>query len=244
LAGATVSTTIVGVDNPAAVGPYTVRMTTFSDAGVEQETADVIIYIVDTVSVTAHVDATLTFAVAGVNNGVAINGVTTAATTTATTTPFGDLLPNVQKVVGQKLTVATNASAGYTVTVQQDGELATAAGSNINSFNNAPTGAGSTTPVAWADPSGDINSNWTWGHMGLTTTDTSLSGGADFSASKFAGMNGSAPMQVMSHTGPANGATSGEGVGQASIAYAVKISPLQEAGDYSTTLTYIITPTY
>jgi hypothetical protein len=47
----------------------------------------------------------------------------------------------------------------------------------------------------------------------------------------------------MGHDGPADGTT--DGVGDAYIGYQVQISPLQEAGDdYTTTLRYVITPTF
>jgi hypothetical protein len=77
--------------------------------------------------------------------------------------------------------------------------------------------------------------------MGLTTNDASLSV-LDFSGSKFAGLNGTAPIEVMYNNGPA--AAEIVGVGLARVAYEIEISDLQEAGDYSTTLTYICTPQF
>ena len=47
----------------------------------------------------------------------------------------------------------------------------------------------------------------------------------------------------MAHSGPSDGTTLG--VGRATIGYQAQITALQEAGDdYSTTLTYIATPTF
>jgi len=49
-------------------------------------------------------------------------------------------------------------------------------------------------------------------------------------------------LPIFGHTGPVNGAT--VGVGTTTVAYKLAITDLQEAGDYSNTLTYICTPTY
>ena len=76
--------------------------------------------------------------------------------------------------------------------------------------------------------------------MGLTTNDSDLA--TDFTSSKYAGLNNTDAMEVMSHNGPADGSTQDKGL--ASVAYTIEITDLQEAGDYITTLTYICTPTY
>ena len=46
----------------------------------------------------------------------------------------------------------------------------------------------------------------------------------------------------MGHTGPANAA--GVGIGTTTVGYKIELSSLQEAGDYTTTLTYVATPTF
>jgi len=46
----------------------------------------------------------------------------------------------------------------------------------------------------------------------------------------------------MYNGGPSDGTTDHVGVTQ--VAYSVRITSLQEAGDYTNTLTYICTPTY
>jgi hypothetical protein len=183
----------------------------------------------------------LTFGVAAVNAGTTINGQVTTATSTATSTPFGTLAPDTDVIVGQRLSVSTNASDGFVVTVQQDDEMTSAAGSNINSFNNAANDSGTIVPEAWSNPAGTLGSDNTYGHMGLTSDDGVI-GGIDFTGAKFAGLSGTNALAVMSHNGPANSATTG--IGTTDIAYRARISALQEAGDYTSTLTYICTPTY
>lgn len=232
---------IATTTNPVA-GSYTISISTKDGGGTELEKADVKVYILSNISVTGHVDSSLTFQITGINPGQNINGALTTATSTATTTTFGTLDPTgATSTVGQELSVSTNATDGYTVTVMQDHELQSAGGANINSFNNAPTGTGSTTPIAWVNPLGLLNNSNTWGHMALTSNDADVVG-TDFTSSKYAGLAGVSPLAIMSHTGPADGST--QNIGKARVAYSIKITALQEAGDYTNTLTYICTPQF
>lgn len=242
--GAGAQTIIIpGVANPNSAGYYTINIQSMDDTGpTELEASDVKVYIIDDVSVSASVDSTLTFTIAGVNAGTAVNGATTNATSTATSTPFGDLVPNATSTVAQTLAVGTNANDGFTVTVMQNVDgFRSPGGATINSFANAADGSASTTPEGWVDPLGEITNNATWGHWGLTSDDASLSG-IDFSGSKFAGLLNAQPMQIMYHNGPSNGTI--QGAGSTTVAYSVKITALQEAGDYTNTLTYVVTPQY
>lgn len=236
--------TIGSLINPNAAGPYEIALSTRDENDVVKESISVYVYIIDDVTMTADVESHLTFTIAGLDAGIDVNGVLTTATTTATTTPFGTLPTSASTTVGQLLTVATNADDGFTVTVQQTQELTSAAGSNINSFNNSLDDTGSTTPVDWAPPKGTLDNTYTYGHMGLTADDATLSwgGGDPFGAEKYAGLNSSDPLEIMYHTGPVSGAGEGEGI--ARVAYTAEISALQEGGDYSNTLTYICTPQY
>lgn len=199
--------------------------------------------IVDHVTVSANVDTSLTFSVSGVNSSSTVNGsaTTTIATTTPTTLPFGTLPIGVSRTLAHDLTVSTNASNGYTVTVEQTGRLQSTTGATIDGFID---GANTTTPASWIKPSANIANTDTYGHWGLTSTDgtTTRSALDEFSSDKW--VSGSTtPIVIMGNTGPADGVTSG--VGTARIGYQIQISALQEAGDdYTTTLRYIVTPTF
>jgi len=236
----------INTTNPGTKGDYDVTVSRLNSSYVEQEMTETKVYIIEQVSVTAHVNASLTFEVAPVDANTSINGATTNATSSTTTIPFGDLNIGSDTIVGQKLTVSTNASDGYTVTVQQDGELTSAAGATINSFDNNADGSGSTTPHAWNVAAGTLGSAETYGHMGITTDDGdlngALAGGTGFAGNNYAGLNGVAPLAIMGHDGPVNGQTTG--IGTTNVAYRVDITGLQEAGDYQSTLTYVCTPTY
>ncbi len=225
------------ITNPASVNSYEFTVTAGpSDSGQYR------VAIVDNVLVTANVDTTLTFTVNGTTTGATVNGspTTTSTNTTSVLLPFGTLAQNVSKTLAQDLTVATNARNGYVVTVEQDANLQSSTGADIDGFID---GAYTNTPAAWIAPGNNIGSESTWGHWGLTTNDPSLLGaGVDFTSDQWVSAS-TTPRAVMAHGGPADGVTLG--AGRATVGYQAQITALQEAGDdYSTTLTYIATPTF
>lgn len=237
--------TVANHTNPAAADTaYSVTISAHNANDSEIELTETKVYIIDDVEVKATVPATLTFDVAALNPNSTrntINGISLTGTSTPTSLDFDTLSDTSSSTLGHELTVSTNASGGYTVTVQQDAELTNGAADNINSFDNAADGAGTTTTHVWNGPDATLGSDWTYGHMGVIGDDTTNMA-VDYSGSKYAGLVAASKMQVMAHNGPANG--TGEGTGIAGVAYTIEISALQEAGDYTSTLTYVCTPTY
>jgi hypothetical protein len=132
--------------------------------------------------------------------------------------------------------VTTNATNGYSVTVQQNQDLTNAAGATIHAF---PAGG---SPAAWSDPAGTLNATTTYGHLAFTTDDTTLTAGNPYGGSKWNGFSGGTPVEVLYNGGPADGSTQGKAV--ANVAFRIAITSLQDAGDYTNTLTYIATPAF
>jgi hypothetical protein len=195
--------------------------------------------IIDDVTVTANVNTEFTFTIAGVANLQSVNGspTTTATTTTATTVPFETLTNNVSKVLAQDLTVSTNAIQGFVVTVEQSQNLLSSTGADIDGFAN---GTYTNSPAPWSTPTNSISNENTWGHWGITSED-------DLNLNEFGTdlwiSASTTPRQVFSHSGPADGLTAN--IGATRIGYQAQITALQEAADdYTTTLTYIATPTF
>lgn len=185
--------------------------------------------ILDDVVVSASVDTNFSFTVGGVDAAFSVNGTSTTATSTATTIPFGTLAPGAISTLAQDLTVTTNASNGFAVTVYQSSNLLSSTGADIDGFID---GAYTDTPTSWAHPSTNPSSENTWGHWGLTSGDPDLFGSNLWVAAS------STPRTVFSHNSVTNASTT-------RVGYQAEISPLQEAGtDYTTTLTYIATPTF
>ena len=225
------------ITNPSA----TTTTYTIDIGGSMSDSGQVRVAIVDQVVVSANVDTSLTFTVSGVNSSSTVNGspTTTIATSTSNTLPFGTLPIGVSRTLAHDLAVTTNAAVGYTVTVEQTGDLQSTTGATIDGFID---GSDTVTPSAWQTPATLIANPDTYGHWGFTSTDFDTIRSADFSSNTW--VSGSTtPIVIMGNTGPADGTTAG--IGAARIGYQVQISALQEAGDdYTTTLRYIATPTF
>jgi len=232
--------TTLAINNPGSEGDYDITVRTFASTspGTVIDESVLKVYIINGVYVSAKVNSTLTFSVTGVDADEVVNGITTNGTSSPTTIPFGTLDSAASTTVAQQLAVTTNASQGYSVTVEQDGDLESGGSATIDSF---ASGTPPASPIAWAGPGGTLGQLNEYGHMGLTTNDNdgTLS---TFASSKYTGFDGTNPLVVMAHTGPADGST--QSIGLARVAYTVEITDLQEAGDYESNLTYICTPTY
>jgi hypothetical protein len=227
------------VGNPMGILSYEFLITI---ANATNDTGRTRVAIVNYVEVTAEVETSFDFVVTGLATSSAVNGTSTTGASTATEIPFGILDAGTMYTLAQELTVETNARNGFVVTVQQDGNLRSSTGADIDGFSN---GTYVNTPTAWSAPTNVLLNENTWGHWGLTSNDATLNadefntaGGGDrwVAAS-------TTPRAVFTHTGPADGTT--QDYGLARVGYQVQITPLQEAGDdYTTTLMYIATPTF
>lgn len=219
--------------NPSSAGSYRITI-----GGTSSDSGETRVAVIDDVVVTASVDTIFTFTVSGLATSTSLNGLSTNGSTTATVMAFNTLAPGTEWLLGQQLTVSTNARNGFTVTVVEDQNLLSSTGADIDLFNN---GATTSIPEVWAPPDSTIDSDETYGHMGVTSDDTDLNSG-EFVGSKFAG-NFNTPRVVFSHNGPANGTTQDKGT--AKVGFQIEIGSLQEAGtDYTNTLTYVATPTF
>jgi hypothetical protein len=224
--------------NPAA-GSYQIPIVT--DNGATVDSGETRVAIVDNVTVTASVDTVFTFGVQGVAGDTSVGSDTTGGTTTATTIPFGELTAGTASTAAQSLGVITNAANGFVVTVEVDQQLS-AGGADIDGYIN---GAYTTTPTAWTSPAGTLGSENTYGHWGLSSTDTTLTaglsdlytGGANFVSAS------TSPVEVFRNDGPVN--TNGAGTGSTTVIYKVETTALQEAAtNYTATLTYVATPIF
>ena len=224
--------------NPSATTSYAIDI-----GGSMPDTGQVRVAIIEEVTVSASVDTSLTFIVAGVGASSTVNGspTTTSATTSNLSLPFGTLAINVSKVLAQDLTVTTNATHGYSVTVEQSGALQSTTGATIDGFID---GLDTASPVNWQAPGALLANPASYGHWGITSNDATTSRLApdEFGADEWIAATTS-PRVIMGHTGPSDGTE--QGSGYARVGYQIQISALQEAGDdYTTTLRYIATPVF
>jgi hypothetical protein len=222
------------ITNPSVVGSYVVRIN-----GTMPDVADTRIAIVNAVTVSAAVDTTLTFRIIGLATSTDVNGDLTTGSTSPDRIEFGRLVPGVAKVMGQDLTVQTNARAGFVVTVIQNQNLLSNTGADIDVFQN---GNGKSAPVAWTAPSNTLGNEDTYGHYGITSEDADLNGD-EFGTALYAGNFATTSRVIFSHNGPADGVT--PNIGSTSVAFRIEIGSLQEAAtDYTNRITYVCTPTF
>lgn len=176
--------------------------------------------------------------ISGISSGTCIEnsggscppGYTTTATSTATTMGFGHLVVGDGNfnISGQRVTVTTNATGGYTTTVQQDANLTSSQGDSI-----AVVSGTNASPTAF-------NTGVITGWFGYHTTDGTLCTGTPgrfvVSNDRFAALS-ITPYEVACSTG----AVTSEAT---DIVYKLVVGTVQEAGNYQNTLTYISTATY
>jgi hypothetical protein len=227
------------ITNPGTAGSYTIDI-----AGTFGDTGTAMVAIIEDVTITATVAATLTFTISGVGSGQSVNGATTTITTNATSVAFGTLTVNSSSTAAQDLAVTTNADDGFTVTIFQDQNLTSGGGSDIDCFDDGVC-VDYTSAASWSAPAGILDQEDTYGHFGITSEDESLGTNCAsdyYGTDLWAGLSGTTQAEVMCHTGPADGSTAHKGA--ARVGFNIEITALQEAGDYTNTLTYIATPTY
>lgn len=229
------------VTNPAGIQSYEFVITV---ANATSDTGRTRVAIVNYVVVSAIVNTTFDFVVSGAATSTIVNSTTTSGASSATLIPFGVLTAGNVYTIAQGLSVSTNAANGFVVTVQQDGNLRSSTGADIDGFID---GAYTNTPGSWVAPSNSLLVENTWGHWGLTSDDSDIETG---SPNEFTVGGGdkwvaasTTPRIVYAHDDPVNGV--GQGFGTTTVGYRVQITPLQEAADdYQTTLMYIATPTF
>lgn len=174
----------------------------------------------------ATASPTLSVSIAGVSLGTVLAGETTTISTTSTAMSFSTLPVGSAVVAAQSITVTTNATGGYTTTLQQDGDLR-------NPTNSIPAlAASNASPAVWPI-------SVSTGEFGYHTTDSVLCTGTGgrFSSNNSYAAATSTPTEVACNTTEVNSE-------QTYLIYKLQIGSLQQAGTYSNNITYITTAIY
>lgn len=213
-----------------------------SDTPVDKTTGK--LAVIESVRVTATVDPTISFSIAGINTGTSACGATPDIDTTTGTNaplavPFGTMILNNFKDAAHNLTVSTNAASGYVVTAAENDQL-------------SKDGLGTTT-IADTDCDGEdctISSGTEWntgtdngfGYSLENIDAASISfefdtGGTTFRAKPFAVLGTDSPVTLFSSSTVANAEN-------AYICYRLGVGATQAAGDYENQITYTATGTF
>lgn len=191
---------------------------------------------VDGVFVSANVELTLSYTIAGRTSPVAGCASTSVQNTTATAVPFGsissfDSFFNLSQVHS----LTTNAYGGYILQAYEDGPLTTLSGSTIPDTTCDGGGCSTTASSPWTGPS----------YNGFGYSLQIVSGGTSpfqfndssriFNARAFPAA--ASPVTIFSNTAPANGHS-------LNTCYRLSVDQTYATGLYYNKLTYIATPIF
>jgi hypothetical protein len=228
-----------GITNPTNAGSIYARINSYSDEGITLIDNVVVasaILTYESIKVTADVSSVFTFTVAAQNTG-SVNGKAINVTSADSTIPFGTLSNGAEKVAAHVLSVTTNATNGYQITVAAGANppLSSPGGDNIDNFTGS-----NTIPTVWSTPTSDTP-NTNTGFFGYTTEDFTLTnvgdGIARFQGDKWAGFTTTPAELVYNNSAP-------EGTEDTVVGWQAEVDTNQPAGEYSGSLTLVATPTY
>lgn len=230
------------------------------DAGdVTLDNATVVMGTIESVTVRATVDPTLTFTIAGIGNGSAVNtGNTTGCgqtettnsgiTSTSTEVGLGVLgqvpgtntkLPNI---AAQLLTVSTNAASGYSLVATSSGRLINpSTGFFLNS---------ATTPQAFpvnnffGFHACGLDTDTTYWNSTPTTACNSYITGSSDPICRYGWPTSTGPILLSSDAAGPVGNTISAGNGLTSVSYAATVDASVPPGEYTTVVTYVATPSF
>lgn len=250
----------VNVGHTAGVADiYTINVKTRDASNNTKDEVDIKVAPVEAVLVSATVDETLSFTVAGRGAGTTScgKGAAVGVVSTATSIPWAVLsAANTFYDIAQQLTVSTNADAGYAVTIEENDQM----GKNGGACSGADAGEAlncikDTTCDGTCDE--DEEDDWeTAANNGLGFSLEDVSGGdvafeynvvsggcegvadTDFCARQIADMAASeTKANILSETAPVSGAS-------AYVCYRISISPTQPAGYYYNKVKYTCTAVF
>lgn len=198
--------------NPTTSGSKTITLSVGSGA----DTGDILVNILDDsqVSVSATVDESLTFTVS--DNSIGFGTLSASDDFFAT----GDTNGSATEVEAHTLVVGTNASGGYTMTL--NGTTLTSGGDTITAIGSSNTASSAGTE-----------------QFGIRMTATGGVGAvsAPYADAGFAFDAGAFPDEVASSTAASSNTTY-------SVRYLANITSSTEAGAYTATLTYVATANF
>lgn len=222
---------------------YTINIKTRDGSDNTLDEANVKVAIVEGVLVSATVEETLSLTIAGVNTNTTACGQTTDVTTTATSVPWGIIANFGQfREAAQSVTVSTNASSGYNVTIEQNDQMGkdgiTCTGSNAGEAQQCiqdttcNTSCTETTSDEWTSTS---KYGFGFSLQNVTGTDASFlynELSRTFSTRQLADQEaGETKQNIMSSTTPVASS-------QIYVCYRLNISATQPAGYYFNIVRY------
>lgn len=199
------------------------------------DTGKAMVAIIEGVTVTATVAESLSSSItvmpmADCNSDFGTKS--SAASSSNTSIGFGTVTPATFYHACQDLAVATNGANGYTITSQENSMMYN--GTNSIPDTSCDTSCSESTGAAWI-----VTSNYGFGHGCLNKTGTACNAAYTNTniARQFANIGASETAQsIMSNASPSNNTSQ--------IEYRLNVNPIQQPGDYTSTIVYIVTPNF
>lgn len=238
------------ITNPSKVAAAgTADILTISLGGTAGVTGDILAAIQDGVTLSATVDETLTFTVAGRTTGdcnTQVTGGNEPAAATATTLPFGTISSDTFYNICQSVTIGTNASGGYSTTLESI-TLPTSGTDTI--LQGDCDGACSITTSAPWDTAAS-NNGYAYCMVDNTGNGAETADGTEWTAAQQCAGGSQAFKLVPNRAGPqaaqpimaSAGATASNDVSY--VGYRLNIGSGQAAGTYQAVFVYNTTPTF
>lgn len=244
-----------GLVNPAPISSghtqgtadvYTITIETYDSSNQLIDNVDTSVAITEGVLVSATIEESLAFSVAGVASGQSACGQTTDVTTTAYSIPYGALTaPSGFKEAAQLLTVSTNSDGGYAVRFYEDDELGKD-GADTPYIPDTPCDSGPCTHTSSQE--WNTSSNYGFGYSLANSSGTDAKfvyneSSRTFSAKQLPNISEGASQysdtnaEIMSNSGPVSGSA-------VNICYRLSVSGSQEAGYYYNKVKYTATPIF
>lgn len=244
-----------GLVNPAPISSghtqgtadvYTITIETYDSSNQLIDNVDTAVAVVEGVLVSATIEESLAFSVAGVASGQSACGQTTDVTTTAYSIPYGALTaPSGFKEAAQLLTVSTNSDGGYAVRFYEDDELGKD-GADTPYIPDTPCDSGPCTHTSSQE--WNTSSNYGFGYSLANSSGTDAKfvyneSSRTFSAKQLPNISEGASQysdtnaEIMSNSGPVSGSA-------VNICYRLSVSGSQEAGYYYNKVKYTATPIF
>lgn len=230
---------------------WSIAVKTQDSGSVDIDSGTTKVGTVETVQVSASVDSTFTFSIAGINNSTAVNtGNTTGCTNsentssgfnaTATSVNLGSLpvsssvAPNIS---AQLITVTSNGTNGYSLTATSSGHLIDPSSGFFISDSTTPAVFPASTPWFGIHACGaDVNTS-TWGAANTTTT----RGGT----AKYGWPTKTTSVSLATQaSGPITGSAPVNGSGLVTVEYAAAVDASVPSGSYTSAITYVATPVF
>jgi len=229
---------------------YAINIKTRDGSDNTLDEIDVKVAPVEAVLVSATVDETISFTVAGVSSSSSTCGKTTDVTTTAYSVPWGTLINTDTIHYGsQQLTVSTNADGGYSVTIEENDQMGknggacsgASAGESANCIEDTTCDGAACTESTSADWATATNNGLGFSLANQSGTDASFlynESSRTFSSRQIADQEASeTKATVISNAGPVSGSS-------AYVCYGISISGTQPAGYYFNKVKYTATATF